>query len=776
MKTQSLIIGVAVLVTVGLAAPAFAQTEVLYVPNKGSHTVSVIDTATNTVIKLIDLVALTGSTKGPAAVVTTLDGKKAYIPSELEGSVVVLNTQNSSVRTIIDLGNIFGNPLAIALSPDGSTVWVTELFGEGLIAIDTATDTLATKLSINCPAGDPRCAAAFFGQFPVGLEVAPTTVDASGRSGELWVTVQFPGRVEVYDFGPAPSDLTHNRTIWIPGFEESPGSGVVIPSAIDVTFAGNDAYVVAFGRPSVFGLPAVPDGLYVFDVVSDMLIRSTVGDPSLGPGASEVIIATSGPNAGVAYVSNFGVLGGLGFPGLPFTTDITTAIPAGMTLTMGTLLTGGSSPAGMALSQSGDVIYICNIFSGVGVTGTVSVLNTRNGAITIIEDLPGTGEEEIGIFPATPFAFTIPDLPTPPTFDPGPCGSTIPVFAGQEVTFTIAGSVDPTDPGYLADLNGNAVFLDVITLPGGAVMTPGLPLGGASTVSSTFTWTPGAGDVGLNTVTFTLTDYLGQEVQCQVTIDVGAVPPPFFVEPTAGETFTVEADKLLSFPVTLTSAAGAVVTIDLIGYPASLPPGATLSETVPFAGASPATVTFDWTPPLGEVGNSFPLTFTGIDESGLPATDVTVTVVVLEPGTEIPFDPYVVTKLHIHRGKPKKDGKPKGTFDFKGTFGLGSASDGIDPLTEDVTIGLDDFSLTIPAGSFSAHGKHGDFKFKGEINGVKIDARLKAPRGGGKRHTLWEFKFKGKYADMSSIENDVDTKVLIGNDIGEGPKKAKIHK
>jgi len=66
-----------------MTPPAFAQDgtaplNVLYVPNKESHTVSVIDTDTNQVINVIDLLALTGNQTGPVSVVATPDGKKAY--------------------------------------------------------------------------------------------------------------------------------------------------------------------------------------------------------------------------------------------------------------------------------------------------------------------------------------------------------------------------------------------------------------------------------------------------------------------------------------------------------------------------------------------------------------------------------------------------------------------------------------------------------------------------------------------------------------------------
>jgi hypothetical protein len=108
---------------------------------------------------------------------------------------------------------------------------------------------------------------------------------------------------------------------------------------------------------------------------------------------------------------------------------------------------------------------------------------------------------------------------------------------------------------------------------------------------------------------------------------------------------------------------------------------------------------------------------------------------------------------------------------------LDGNSDGIDPLAEDVTIGLDGFSLTIDAGSFHRRGRR-NYKFNGVIDGVRISADLKAPHSRGKwkkghAHRAWTFKFKGKNADLSSVEKPVDTLLKIGDDIGEGPGPRK---
>lgn len=255
-------------------------------------------------------------------------------------------------------------------------------------------------------------------------------------------------------------------------------------------------------------------------------------------------------------------------------------------------------------------------------------------------------------------------------------------------------------------------------------------------------------------------------------------PPPIFTAPAIGEIFQVEiGGDPLTFDVAANASPGAGnVVLALPSGPSPLPGTATMTPELPTDGTTPAvTSVFEWTPIPGDEG-TYRVDYTATDALH-QVTPFHLTIEVVAAGAEVPFDPYVVTKLKIDKRRRK------GTFDFRGAFGLGDASDGIDPLVEDVTIQLDSFSLTIPAGSFRRKGKH-NYKFNGVIDGVRINAELKAPRGekgdddddGRKsdRHRTWSFKFKGKGADLSGVENPVDTLVQIGDDSGEGPKHAKI--
>ncbi|MFQ5674102.1 MAG: hypothetical protein ACE5G9_13545, partial [Nitrospinales bacterium] len=113
-----------------------------------------------------------------------------------------------------------------------------------------------------------------------------------------------------------------------------------------------------------------------------------------------------------------------------------------------------------------------------------------------------------------------------------------------------------------------------------------------------------------------------------------------------------------------------------------------------------------------------------------------------------------IDKAKVKLGK--KAGKDK--FEVKGSLTLDAASDGIDILNEDVTVTLDGFSETIPAGSFFQ--KHNKFKFhSGSASGIKeIEIRSDG-----------RFKVEAKRLDLGAIDFSapVPFSLQIGNDLGE---------
>lgn len=103
---------------------------------------------------------------------------------------------------------------------------------------------------------------------------------------------------------------------------------------------------------------------------------------------------------------------------------------------------------------------------------------------------------------------------------------------------------------------------------------------------------------------------------------------------------------------------------------------------------------------------------------------------------------------------------PPPTFQVKARFSLGSASAGIDPLTEPVSFHLSTYSATIPAGSFKRTGQ-GSYAFSGTIEGVPLQVRI-ATLSTGKL----SFQVKAQNIDMTHAINPVRFLLIVGNNAG----------
>jgi hypothetical protein len=125
------------------------------------------------------------------------------------------------------------------------------------------------------------------------------------------------------------------------------------------------------------------------------------------------------------------------------------------------------------------------------------------------------------------------------------------------------------------------------------------------------------------------------------------------------------------------------------------------------------------------------------------------------PPTCVPFLAFSA-KLEINlERKPNKD-----RFELLSSFTLGSASNGINPVTDAVTLEAGTFTTTIPAGSFKEIGL-GIFVFHGVIGGVRLEALI-APTG-SLRYALVA---AAQDANLTGTKNPVPVSLTIGDDCG----------
>ena len=99
-------------------------------------------------------------------------------------------------------------------------------------------------------------------------------------------------------------------------------------------------------------------------------------------------------------------------------------------------------------------------------------------------------------------------------------------------------------------------------------------------------------------------------------------------------------------------------------------------------------------------------------------------------------------------------------FEVEGHFSLGTTSNGINPLSEAVTLQLDSYSVTIPPGSFT-RSKLGGYEFKGKIADVRLRFFLKADSP-----ATYRFQVEGAGAGLPELTNPLTVEMTVGDDSG----------
>src|SRR5659263_81277 len=109
-----------------------------YVTNAGSYNVSVIDTATETVIAMVNV------GKTPEGVAISPDGTKIYVANCGSNTVSVINTTTNTVIATVKVGS---SPVGVSVSLDGKKVYVANQESNTVSVIDTATETVTAMVN-----------------------------------------------------------------------------------------------------------------------------------------------------------------------------------------------------------------------------------------------------------------------------------------------------------------------------------------------------------------------------------------------------------------------------------------------------------------------------------------------------------------------------------------------------------------------------------------------------------------------------------------------------
>ena len=109
----------------------------VYVSNTVRRTITVISTATNAILATIP------SVSGALAVHPT--GTRLYVADGVLSNVTVIDTATNTVLTLIPVG---GNPSGVAVTPDGTRLYVANQFNATVAVINALTNTIITTIGV----------------------------------------------------------------------------------------------------------------------------------------------------------------------------------------------------------------------------------------------------------------------------------------------------------------------------------------------------------------------------------------------------------------------------------------------------------------------------------------------------------------------------------------------------------------------------------------------------------------------------------------------------
>ena len=130
--------------------------EKVYVANYGAHNVSVIATSSNTVTATVTVGS--GETGKPIALAVTPNSAHVYVADQGNSQIDDIATASNTVSKAIPVGSMVdanvaggGDPNILAITPDGSKLYVASYTGRGVEDIAIPADTLTRTIALKQP-------------------------------------------------------------------------------------------------------------------------------------------------------------------------------------------------------------------------------------------------------------------------------------------------------------------------------------------------------------------------------------------------------------------------------------------------------------------------------------------------------------------------------------------------------------------------------------------------------------------------------------------------
>lgn len=279
------------------AINVFQRLVYAYVTNSGDNTVSVIDTATNTVTAAVP------ARNSPYEISTSPAGTEVYVANWGSGTVSVIDTFENNVTATVDTG---ASPGGVAVSPDGTAVYVTDVVSNTVSVIDTSTSSVTATVNV--------------GNYPAGIAVSPDgtgvyvtntgNIEAPGNSVYVINTLDYSTEAVSVGRGPSGVAVTPDgKKVYVSNSDD--GTVSVIDTAANTAAAtvnvGNSSWGVAVNPAgtqvyvaNLGDIEANLDGyVSVIDTATDRVIATV-------PAGKEPYKVAVSPDGTQAYVTNRG--------------------------------------------------------------------------------------------------------------------------------------------------------------------------------------------------------------------------------------------------------------------------------------------------------------------------------------------------------------------------------------------------------------------------------------------------------------------------------------
>ena len=255
-----------------------------YIPNYGGSSVSVIDTATNTVTGTI------GVGYEPMGVAVSADGSTAYVANLGDNTVSVIDAASGTVATTIHVGSM---PTAVAVTPNGAKVYVANGNDNTVSVIDTTTETVVNLITVgNSPDAvtiTPDGTKAYVADSILGLSVIDT------RSDTVIATLNF-------DSAPIQIAITpDSRTAYITNVNYTTVLDIASNTVTTTLNTGNENAGVAIspGGTQVWIVNGDSSAVLVIDIATESLVATI----PVGNSPNGLAFSADGTKA---FVVNFG--------------------------------------------------------------------------------------------------------------------------------------------------------------------------------------------------------------------------------------------------------------------------------------------------------------------------------------------------------------------------------------------------------------------------------------------------------------------------------------